>query len=458
MGYNKSPMTGHPPDHITQFIQLPLDPKVLDALLEMGYETMTEIQQASIPILLDGYDFLGQAPTGTGKTAAFGVPLVNKIQPGSGHTQALIIGPTRELVQQITEELAEIACKKGVKVMAVFGGESTFIQKEKLREGTPDIIVGTPGRLIDFLEQSVLNFAHTRMVILDEADEMLDMGFRDDIEKILNQTPRGRQTCLFSATVSHEIRQIADRFMMYPQEVRIQRKEDNKAIIDQYYFVLNEADKARHLKKMLADDPDFYGIVFCQTKKEVADLTRALRGRDYTETAVVEGIHSALPQYMRDDILDNFRERKFKMLVATDVLARGIDIDKLTHIINAQPPGDPESYIHRIGRTARAGESGVAITMFTPDQLEEYQRLERRVGMPMQKHPDCQMDFDPNARPASSGNRRGGYGRSKSGGGKNQPRNKARRHPSGGGGGGGRGRSRGGGGGGNRGGGGGGSR
>ena len=273
-------MTGHPPDHITQFIQLPLDPKVLDALLEMGYETMTEIQQASIPILLDGYDFLGQAPTGTGKTAAFGVPLVNKIQPGSGHTQALIIGPTRELVQQITEELAEIACKKGVKVMAVFGGESTFIQKEKLREGTPDIIVGTPGRLIDLLEQSVLNFAHTRMVILDEADEMLDMGFRDDIEKILNQTPRGRQTCLFSATVSHEIRQIADRFMMYPQEVRIQRKEDNKAIIDQYYFVLNEADKARHLKKMLADDPDFYGIVFCQTKKEVADLTRALRGRD----------------------------------------------------------------------------------------------------------------------------------------------------------------------------------
>jgi len=410
---------------------------------------MTPIQQAAIPYLLDGYDFLGQAPTGTGKTAAFGVPIVNKITAKAGFVQALIIGPTRELVQQITEALNAIGETKGVRVLAVYGGESTFIQKDKLREACPDIIVGTPGRLIDFLEQVALDFSKTRMVVLDEADEMLDMGFRDDIEKILSKTPHGRQTCLFSATVSSEIRQIADRFMLYPQEVRIRPQEHSKVVIDQYYYVIEDDDKARLLKKILADNPDFYGIVFCQTKKDVADLTRSLRGRDYTEHSDIEGIHGALPQHMRDDIMEAFRNRKFKMLVATDVLARGIDIDKLTHIINAQPPADPESYIHRIGRTARAGETGVAITLFNPYEIEDYQRLERRVGMPLKKHPDSHVEFSDNPPPSS---RRKGYGRS--GGGKDQPRNKARRYPSGsgsggggqpgGGGGGGRRRSRGG--------------
>ena len=441
-------MTGHPPHNTnitpTQFTELPLEPAVLDALMEMGYEFMTPIQQAAIPYLLGGYDFLGQAPTGTGKTAAFGVPVINKITPNAGHVQALVIGPTRELVQQITDALNAMGDKKGVRTMAIFGGESTFIQKDRLREGIPDIIVGTPGRLIDFLEQVALDFSKTRIVILDEADEMLDMGFRDDIEKILSKTPHGRQTCLFSATISPEIRQIADRFMMYPQEVRIKPQEHGKAIIDQYYFILNEDEKPRLLKKMLAENPDFYGIVFCQTKKDVADLTRALRGKDYVEHSPVEGIHGALPQHMRDDIMEAFRNRQFKMLVATDVLARGIDVDKLTHIINAQPPYDPESYIHRIGRTARAGESGVAITLFTPYELEEYQRLEHRVGMPIKKHPDCHLEFSTDAPPPSS--RRKGSFRGNSGD-KNQPRNKARRHPSGsggGGGGGGRHRSRGG--------------
>lgn len=356
----------------------------------MGYITMTPVQEQAIPHLLSGVDFLGQAPTGTGKTAAFAIPLVQQVTPGLGHVQALIVAPTRELVQQIAEEINAIGRVKGVQALAVFGGERIHGQKERLRQRDVDIVVGTPGRLLDHLGQVSLDFSRTRLVILDECDEMLDMGFIDDIERILAQTPQGRQTWLFSATMSPESLKVADRHLMYPESIRIAPQRHAAEIITQYYIILDEKDKVPELKKLLKSTDDLYGIVFCRSKRGVVELTRQLRDR-----YPVECVHGAMPQHNRDTAMAEFRDKKYKLMVATDVLARGIDIDKLTHIINYDPPHDPESYIHRIGRTARAGETGIAITFFTPDEEYDFRQLEKRVGIPLTRHPDCVLDFAP---------------------------------------------------------------
>lgn len=393
----------------TTFSELPLEPTVLQALANMGFETMTPVQALSIPHLLSGVDFLGQAPTGTGKTAAFAIPLVNQLTPGAGYVQALVIAPTRELVQQIALEVNAIGAVKGVKAMAVFGGEKIRGQKETLREGTVDVVIGTPGRVLDHLGQVSLDFSKTRLVVLDECDVMLDMGFIEDIEKILDHTPQGRQTWLFSATISKESLKMANRHLMYPEEVRIQPQKHATEIIEQYYFILEPQERVRRLRKMLEDIPDLYGIVFCQSKKGVVDLTRQLRDK-----YPVECVHGAMMQGERDRVMERFRNKEYKMIVATDVLARGIDIERLTHIINYDPPRDPEAYIHRIGRTARAGELGIAITFFSPDDLYDYQQLERRVGMPLTKHPETLLEFNPLGSRKSSG---GGYGQRRSFGG-----------------------------------------
>lgn len=402
------------------FSDLDLQPEVLKALNEMGFKTMTEVQEKAIPHLLTSVDFLGQAPTGTGKTAAFGIPLVNRIEPGSGHIQALVIGPTRELVQQIANELNEIGQYKGVKTLAVFGGERIYGQKERLRERDIDIVVGTPGRLLDHIGQMSLNFSRTRLLVLDEADEMLDMGFREDIERIFSHMPRGRQTWLFSATMSREIREIADHYMMYPEEIRIQPQQRSSEMIEQLYYIVEEKDKPALLRKLLKEVGDLYGIVFCQTKRGVVELTRKFR-----DNFPVECIHGALPQSYRDTIMERFRNRQYQMLVATDVLARGIDVDNLTHIINYDPPRDPEAYIHRIGRTARAGETGVAITFFTPEQEREYQQLEKRIGMSLQPHPDNTLSFreGKSGRGSSSRRHSGASARGRSG---SNPRGRGR--------------------------------
>jgi ATP-dependent RNA helicase DeaD len=426
------------------FSELALEPAVLEALAKMGFETMTPVQAKAIPHLLSSCDFVGQAPTGTGKTAAFGIPLVNRIEVGSGHIQALIIGPTRELVQQIADELNAIGEIKGVKALAVFGGERIYSQKERLRQRDIDIVVGTPGRVLDHIGQVSLNFSRTRLVVLDEADEMLDMGFRDDIEAILKHTPGGRETWLFSATISPEIRKIADRYMYFPQEVRIAPQAHSQEMIDQQYYIVNEDDKIGLLKKIIEDTPDIYGIVFCQTKKEVVQVTRRLRDR----FPFLDCLHGAMPQSDRDQVMAEFRERKLRMLISTDVVGRGIDIDSLTHIINLQPPNDPESYIHRIGRTARKGESGIAITFFAPHEGYAYRQLERRVGMSLQRHPDSELEFE--EKPVRHGHlHRGSGGRKRSGGGGGHvgahspshagqtprpPQRKKRRRPGGGGG------------------------
>lgn len=392
---------------MTQFNNYPLDPAVLQALEKMGYHTMTDIQELAIPKLLTGQDFLGQAPTGTGKTAAFGIPLISRLQPGSGTIDALILGPTRELVQQIADELNRIGAEKGIHTLPIYGGENVFVQKEALRERKAQIIVGTPGRVLDHIRQVTLNLTQARMVILDEADEMLDMGFRPDIEEIFKQLPGGRETWLFSATISPEIRKIADQYMYYPEEVRIKPQTMSSSSIEQFYYVVKDEDKPRLLRQILKSSENMYGVVFCQTKRDVVLLTRKLR-----DSFPLDCLHGAMQQSDRDQVMDEFRSGKLKLLVSTDIMARGIDVDSLTHVFNYSPPGDPESYIHRIGRTARKGESGTAITFFTPDEKRSLDALERRVQMAIQKHPDSTLEFEDS--PARSG---GGPARRRGGGG-----------------------------------------
>jgi ATP-dependent RNA helicase DeaD len=385
---------------MTEFHTLSLDPAVLKSLAQMGYQEMTPIQEMAIPKLLTGQDFLGQAPTGTGKTAAFGIPLISRLQPNSGNIDALILGPTRELAQQIAEELNRIGADKGIQVLPIYGGENVFVQKEALRQRSAQIIVGTPGRVLDHIGQVSMDLSKTRMVILDEADEMLDMGFRPDIETIFKHLPGGRETWLFSATISPEIRKIAEQYMYYPEEVRIQPQTKTADNIEQLYYVVEEEEKHRLLRSFLKSNEDIYGIVFCQTKKDVVTLTRKLR--DYFP---LDCLHGAMPQSDRDQVMEEFRARKLKLLVSTDIMARGIDVDNLTHVINFSPPADPESYIHRIGRTARKGETGVAVTFFTPVEKRSLELLERRVKMSLTRHPDSTVEFE-DAPSRSQGNGR----------------------------------------------------
>lgn len=409
---------------MAQFNEHSLDPDVLTALEQMGYHTMTAIQELAIPKLLTGQDFLGQAPTGTGKTAAFGIPIVSRLEVNSQNVDALILCPTRELAQQIADEINRIGKVKGIHALPIYGGENVFVQKEALRQKTAQIIVGTPGRVLDHIRQVSLNLTKTRLVVLDEADEMLDMGFRPDIEEIFKHLPGGRETWLFSATISPEIRKIADHYMYYPEEVRIQPQTKTAENIQQYYYVVEEEEKHRLLRQALKEIDNIYGLIFCQTKRDVVMLTRRLR--DYFP---LDCLHGAMQQSDRDKVMDEFRAGKLKLLVATDIMARGIDVDNLTHVINFSPPADPESYIHRIGRTARKGETGIAITLFTPKEKRALEQLERRVRMPLTKHPDSTLEFEPgdhypsNAHHRRGGGRGGSYGApSKGSSGHNRPR------------------------------------
>lgn len=402
---------------MSRFDEHSLAPEVQKALAEMGYETMSPIQELALPKLLAGGDFLGQAPTGTGKTAAFGVPLVNRVPAGSDRIEALILGPTRELVRQISEELNRIGQFKSITILPIYGGENVFVQKELVREQKPQIVVGTPGRVLDLINQVVLDFSNTRLLVLDEADEMLDMGFRPDLEAIFKHLPMGRETWLFSATVSPEIRKIADAYMYYPEEIRIQPQTVSSRNIQQFYYVVPTDDKPKMLLDLLRSTEDLYGIVFCQTKRDVVQLTRRLRDK-----FPLDSLHGGMEQSDRNKVMEAFREKRLRLIVATDVMARGIDVDNLTHVINYDPPRDPESYIHRIGRTARMGEQGVAITLFTPREKRELEWLERKVQMPLEKHPESTHEFEAVAPGEHHGHRRhrhGGGGRSggRSGGG-----------------------------------------
>lgn len=346
---------------LTKFEELGLSQATLKAVLKMGFEEATPIQAETIPLGLKNIDLIGQAQTGTGKTAAFGIPLVEKIDTSVEAIQGIIIAPTRELAIQVSEELYKIGSGKRVRVLPIYGGQDIGRQIRSLKKA-PHIIVGTPGRVLDHINRKTMRLDTVNTVILDEADEMLNMGFIEDIESILASTPAERQTLLFSATMPAPIQRMAEKFMKDPQIVRVKTKEMTVPSIEQYYLEVQEKNKFDVLTRLLDIQSPELAIVFGRTKRRVDELAEALNLRGYT----AEGIHGDLSQAKRLSVLRKFKEGTIDVLVATDVAARGLDISGVTHVYNFDIPQDPESYVHRIGRTGRAGKTGVAMTFITP--------------------------------------------------------------------------------------------
>lgn len=349
---------------MTNFSELNITESTLRSLKRMGFEEATPIQEGTVKFALEGKDIIGQAQTGTGKTAAFGIPLIEKIDPKNPTIQGLIIAPTRELAIQVSEELYKIGYDKRVKILSVYGGQDIGRQIRALKN-KPQIIVGTPGRIIDHINRRTLKLENVQTLVLDEADEMLNMGFIDDINAILENVPSERQTLLFSATMPPAIRKIAQNFMKSPEEVKIKSKEMTVENIDQFFVKSQEREKFDILSRLLNVHQPELAIVFGRTKRRVDELAQALSIRGY----LAEGIHGDLSQAKRISVLRQFKENKIDILVATDVAARGLDISGVTHVYNYDIPQDPESYVHRIGRTGRAGKSGLAVTFVTPREM-----------------------------------------------------------------------------------------
>ena len=354
------------------FGDIALSHKVMAAIQAMGFEEPSPIQARTIPPIMEGNDVIGQAQTGTGKTAAFGIPITEKVQD-LRHVQALIMTPTRELALQVSEEIAKIGQFKRLKTLPVYGGQSIDRQIRALRFGV-QIVIGTPGRLLDHIRRGTIKLDMVKILVLDEADEMLDMGFVDDIETIMENIPReGRQTLLFSATMPQQIRSLADRYMNKPVFVTVSKEQLTVPQIDQYYYETRE--KLDGLCRILDAGDMESTIIFCRTKKGADELTASLVARGY----MAEALHGDLSQVQRDRVMKKFRESKLEILVATDVAARGLDIDHVTHVVNYDIPQDPESYVHRIGRTGRAGRKGTAITFIHPREFRQLKQVEREI-------------------------------------------------------------------------------
>jgi len=355
-------------EKLSKFIDLGIDTDALSAIEKKGFEEPTKIQEQIIPLLLQSnINIIGQAQTGTGKTAAFGLPLIMKLFPDNKNIQALILTPTRELAIQVAEEINSLQFSKKLKIAPIYGGQSIGFQIKKLKEGL-DIVVGTPGRIIDHLNRKSISFKNISYLILDEADEMLNMGFFEDVEIILNKTNPEKRILLFSATIPKEIHNLAVKHMGDFHTIKIQKNELTVTLTDQIYFEVNESDRFEALCRIIDIEPDFYGLIFCRTKIDVDNVSNRLISRGYDS----EGLHGDISQAMRERILSKFKKRYINILVATDVAARGIDISDLSHVINYSIPQNPDRYIHRIGRTGRAGKGGTAITFITP---EEYRKL-----------------------------------------------------------------------------------
>jgi ATP-dependent RNA helicase DeaD len=345
------------------FTQLHLHPHLVQAVTELGYTAPTPIQAAVIPLLLAGHDVLGQAHTGTGKTAAFALPLLQSLTAAAGarSVAALILVPTRELALQVAQAVAAYGRYSAVQVLAVYGGQPYNRQIRRLQEGV-DIVVGTPGRLLDLIQQQALDLSAVRTVILDEADEMFSMGFLDDLEAILNTLPAQRQTALFSATLPSEIRRLAGRHLRTPQSVAIHPQQRTLATTEQRYYLVHETDKLAALTRLLEAETMTSALIFVRTRLGTGELATALSQRGFP----AEALNGDLSQEAREQVLQRFRQHQLAVLVATDVAARGLDIDGISHVLNYDLPTDPETYVHRIGRTGRAGNTGVAITLLTP--------------------------------------------------------------------------------------------
>ncbi len=362
----------------TQFSELGLHPQLVQAVTEQGYETPTPIQTAMIPVMLGGQDVVGQAQTGTGKTAAFALPILHNLDPQAGHIQSLILAPTRELAMQVAESFYTYGKHMGVQVLAVYGGQPYGRQISRLQRGV-DIVVGTPGRLIDLMERKSLDLSRVRTVVLDEADEMLSMGFIEDIETILRATPGDRQTALFSATLPPEIRTLANRYLRDPQSISAGSKQRTVDAIEERYYLVNEQDKLAALTRVFEVEDIRSALIFARTRAGTGELAGELTSRGFP----AEMINGDLAQDAREQVLGRFRSGQITVLVATDVAARGLDIDNISHVFNFDLPRDPEAYVHRIGRTGRAGRDGIAISLVTPKENWMRGRIEGYTKRPM---------------------------------------------------------------------------
>ena len=356
----------------TEFDSLNLHPQLVQAISELGFITPSPIQAGMIPLMLTGADVVGQAQTGTGKTAAFALPILHNLEPGHGTPQALVLAPTRELAMQVADAVWEYGKYVHVRVLAVYGGSSYSRQITRLKKGV-DVVVATPGRLLDLLEKGVLDLSGVRTVILDEADEMLKMGFIEDVENILAATPETRQTALFSATLPGPIRRLADKYMRDPQSVTIQREQVTAEMIEQRCYMVNQRDKMAALTRLFEVENITSALIFARTRVGTGELANELTVRGFP----AEALNGDLSQDARERIMARFRNNQIKVLVATDVAARGLDVEDISHVFNYDLPDEAEVYVHRVGRTGRAGKAGLAISLVTPRERHRIAAVER---------------------------------------------------------------------------------
>ena len=365
-----------------KFSELNLSPLLVTSLKELGFEEPTPIQQQAVPVALEGKDLIGQAQTGTGKTAAFGLPMLNKLNSQTQSVQGLVIAPTRELAIQVQEELFRLGKEQRARVYVVYGGAPIGNQINRLKRNAPQIVVGTPGRILDLIRRKALKLDELQTLVLDEADEMLNMGFIDDIRAIIETTPEARQTLLFSATMPKEIRHLADQFLKNPAHIKIETKQITADLIEQFFIKCRDDEKFDVLTRLLDVQSPKQAIVFCRTKKRVDEVGRGLSLRGFN----AELIHGDITQQKRTTVINQFRNGEIELLVATDVAARGLDISGVTHVYNYDITQDPESYVHRIGRTGRAGNEGASITFVTQNEmpyLRTIETLTRKAMTPM---------------------------------------------------------------------------
>ncbi|MBT3297892.1 DEAD/DEAH box helicase [archaeon] len=364
------------------FEKLGLSENTIKALEKKGFTEPTTIQAKVIPLLLEGKkDVVGQSQTGTGKTAGFALPILEKIKLNAKSIQAIILTPTRELAIQVAKEIDSLKGKKNVKILSVYGGSSIVSQIQALKKGV-DIVVGTPGRVMDLQNRKVLKLNHIKFAVLDEADEMLNMGFVEDIEDILVNTPEDKNMLLFSATMPRQILKIAKNYMREYEFIEVEKKNVITETVEQIYYDVNAHDRVEAIRRIIDSNIDFHGIIFCNTKAAVDTLAHQLTRMNYSSAA----LHGDITQSQREKILQKFRNKYVKVLIATDVAARGIDVNDLTHVINFSLPQSPESYVHRIGRTGRAGKKGISITLVIPSERRKLSFVERINSCKLKKH------------------------------------------------------------------------
>ncbi len=363
---------------VITFDSLGLKPELLKSIKFAGFTAPSPIQAQAIPVVLEGRDMVGQAHTGTGKTAAFSLPALNNMKL-DGSVELLVITPTRELATQVSDEIFKYGRNLGVKTVTVYGGSSYKRQLDLISRGA-SVVVATPGRMLDILKKGMLNDFAPSMVVLDEADEMLDMGFLDDINEIFSYLPTNRQTLLFSATMPQPIKTLASRILQDPEFISITKGETTNTDIEQLYYVIDEHERDDAIIRLMDSEQTDKTVVFCRTKSEVDRLSNVLSNAGY----LANGLHGDMEQRQRETVIKGFKNNSVKVLVATDVAARGIHVNNISHVFNYHIPFDPESYVHRIGRTGRAGTKGKAITLLTPLEFKELQRIKQKVGTSME--------------------------------------------------------------------------